>query len=68
MLGAIINWGQLHDYHDLVMEMISSRLSQDKNAVHDLYSIVSDVLDTEADEKIGSNDLWQEALFFLPAG
>ncbi|XXG96158.1 hypothetical protein Hte_002437 [Hypoxylon texense] len=67
-LAAVTNWAQLYDYHILVTQMISSRLSQDKDAVHDFYSIVSDELDTEADEKIGSHDLWAEAVFFLPAG
>ncbi|RYP01745.1 hypothetical protein DL764_006096 [Monosporascus ibericus] len=47
--------------------MISSRLSEDKHAKHDLYSFVADHLD-DASNETKTNEIWSEALFFFPAG
>jgi cytochrome P450 len=48
-------------------KMIRNRLSQQKNAVHDLYSFISDAIGSGS-ETIRESELWSEALFFLSAG
>ncbi|KAK5625853.1 hypothetical protein RRF57_001569 [Xylaria bambusicola] len=55
-------------YLSLVQNIISSRIKQDKNAHHDLYSIVADHLDQSKPDCIRQSELWAEATSFLPAG
>ncbi|KAI1389023.1 cytochrome P450 [Hypoxylon trugodes] len=54
-------------YLSLVEHIISSRTKQDKNAQHDLYSIVADELDSSGPDGIRASELWAEATLFLPA-
>lgn len=51
----------------LIQQMIQSRLSEDKNARVDFYSLVSDSLESNEDN-IQLTEFWSEALFFLAAG
>jgi hypothetical protein len=53
----------------LVDTLVTSRMKQDKDAIHDLYSVVADVLDTDTETgSLRQSDLWAEAFFFLTAG
>lgn len=54
-------------YRQMLQEMITSRLSQDKHARTDLYSFVADHLD-DPSNGVTTSELWSEALFFFPAG
>ncbi|KAI1769883.1 cytochrome P450 [Hypoxylon cercidicola] len=54
-------------YLSLIEHIISSRTKQDKNAQHDLYSIVADELDSSEPDGIRESELWAEATVFLPA-
>lgn len=67
-LLLIAAWSQRKKYELMMQRMIRNRLSEDKHARHDLYSVVADHLDTNADEGITTGQLWSEALFFFPAG
>ncbi|KAI1357251.1 cytochrome P450 [Xylaria arbuscula] len=55
-------------YLSLVQHIISSRIKQDKDAHHDLYSIVADHLDKSGSDGIRQSELWAEATTFLPTG
>lgn len=57
LFANIFNYRRLREYHELVTKMIVSRLSRERDAVHDFYSIVAGEIDTKADDSIGSNDL-----------
>ncbi|KAI0533765.1 cytochrome P450 [Xylaria digitata] len=52
---AILGKGQVIRFGDAVTGMIKTRMAQDKDAHHDLYSIVADYL-------------WPEAILFIMAG
>lgn len=52
---------------DVLRKMINSRLTEEKHARHDLYSHMADALDASGDDRITMNELWGEAIFFLPA-
>ncbi|KAI0381178.1 cytochrome P450 [Hypomontagnella monticulosa] len=54
-------------YLSLLEHIISSRNKMDKNAQHDLYSIVADELDSSGPDGIRQSELWAEATLFLPA-
>lgn len=54
-------------YMQMLQEMITSRLSQEKHARSDLYSFVADHLD-DPSNGVTTSELWSEALFFFPAG
>ncbi|KAI1742992.1 cytochrome P450 [Xylaria scruposa] len=63
----LFSFGLREKYLHLLETMIISRLSQPKDAHHDLYSIFPEATDSS----IGSirlTDIWSEALFFLSAG
>lgn len=66
-LLAFASRGQRTKYGKMMKRMISTRLSEDKHARHDLYSVVADHLDKPGDD-ITTSQLWSEALFFFPAG
>ncbi|KAI1273439.1 cytochrome P450 [Xylaria sp. FL0933] len=53
-------------YKRLMEMMIKMRLSEDKNARHDLFSIVSNA--SSQGENIRVSDIWTEAMSFFPAG
>ncbi|KAI1439462.1 cytochrome P450 [Annulohypoxylon stygium] len=54
-------------YLSLVEHIITSRVKQDKNAQHDLYSIVADDLGSGEPGSIRATELWAEATVFLLA-
>lgn len=56
----------LKKFYNMLDLMISTRLSQDKDAHADLYSQVVSQLDETTDVRM--SDVWAEAMFFLPAG
>ncbi|KAH9908510.1 cytochrome P450 [Xylariomycetidae sp. FL2044] len=58
----------LATYRRHLEQLISSRMAEDKDAKHDLYSLVCDAVDTPGADSIQSSDLWAEAVFFLTAG
>lgn len=66
-LLAFASRGQRDKYVQMMKRMIGTRLSEDKHARHDLYSVVVDHLDDPANG-ITTSQLWSEALFFFPAG
>jgi cytochrome P450 len=55
-------------YRNMVVKMINARLSEDRDAKHDLYAHVADAINAEGSESIKTSEIWAEALFFLPAG
>lgn len=66
-LLAFASRGQRTKYFKMMQSMIGARLSEDKHARHDLYSVVADHLD-DPTNGITTSQLWSEALFFFPAG
>lgn len=54
-------------YLGLMEKMVKSRMAQDKDAIHDLYSFVADDLDSGSGS-LRQSDLWAECNFFLTAG
>ncbi|KAK5629094.1 hypothetical protein RRF57_004809 [Xylaria bambusicola] len=66
-LLIIVGYKSRMKYKNLLQQMITHRLSQEKHARNDLYSFVVDHLD---DPTVGvtTSELWSEALFFFPAG
>lgn len=66
-LLAFASRGQRANYVQMMQRMIGTRLSEDKHARHDLYSVVADHLD-DPTNGITTSQLWSEALFFFPAG
>ncbi|OTA60263.1 cytochrome P450 [Hypoxylon sp. EC38] len=48
--------------------MIKSRMKEEQNAKHDLYSFIADTLKTEEGKSLRVNDLWMEAILFTVAG
>lgn len=70
-LFLIAGWSQRKKYVQMMQRMIGTRLSEDKHARHDLYSVVADHLDLNGSadvDSITTSQLWSEALFFFPAG
>ncbi|KAI1824076.1 cytochrome P450 [Xylaria intraflava] len=56
-------------YKNMLQNMITSRLSQEKHSKNDLYSFVVDHLDVDGSKGgVKASELWSEALFFFPAG
>ncbi|RYP42528.1 hypothetical protein DL767_000216 [Monosporascus sp. MG133] len=53
-------------YKRLMEKMIKSRLAEEKNVRHDLFSIVSEA--SSNGESIRVSDIWTEAMSFFPAG
>lgn len=49
-----------------IQGIIQSRMTLDKDAKHDFYSIAAGDVNTA--EGIKRSELWAEAVFFLPAG
>lgn len=64
----IAGWFQRAKYGQMMQRMIRTRLSEDKHARHDLYSVLADHLDNTTADGITTSQLWSEALFFFPAG
>ncbi|KAI1322518.1 cytochrome P450 [Xylariaceae sp. FL0255] len=56
------------EYNRALQHIISTRLSIEKDAKHDLYSIVADSINTGGADGIQLGELWSEAVFFFPAG
>ncbi|KAI0475941.1 cytochrome P450 [Xylariaceae sp. FL0804] len=52
-------------YFDTINNIIAARVAEDKHVRHDLYSLVSDHMDTSGGVR---SEMWAEALFFFPAG
>ncbi|KAG6353747.1 hypothetical protein INS49_005456 [Diaporthe citri] len=64
----IAGWFQRAKYGRMMHRMIRTRLSEDKHARHDLYSVLADHLDNSTADGMTTSQLWSEALFFFPAG
>ncbi|KAI1826994.1 cytochrome P450 [Xylaria intraflava] len=58
---------EVRKYFAAIETMIQSRLAEDKNARHDLYSIIADEINPEGEYRRDS-EIWAEATFFFPAG
>ncbi|KAI5925801.1 benzoate 4-monooxygenase cytochrome P450 [Camillea tinctor] len=54
-------------YLNTLTKMIKARLSQDPHAHHDLYSVMMDSLNSDDPEKVALNEIWTEAISFMPA-
>lgn len=52
-------------YQQTIEHLVRSRLAEDKNAKHDLYSIAASAVDAQ---EIRTSEIWAEALFFFLAG
>ncbi|RYP81126.1 hypothetical protein DL769_002135 [Monosporascus sp. CRB-8-3] len=48
-------------------QMIKARLAREKQASHDLYAHMVDAVDAPEGDKITLNEIWSEAIFFMPA-
>ncbi|CAJ2513667.1 Uu.00g017860.m01.CDS01 [Anthostomella pinea] len=55
-------------YRSVVKMLIGSRMTEDKDAKQDLYSMVADQINTGGRENIPTSDLWAEAIFLFAAG
>ncbi|KAI1120459.1 cytochrome P450 [Nemania abortiva] len=67
-IAALKALRRLKNQYLLLMEhIIATRTEQDKNAQHDLYSIVADELGSSEPSGIREGELWAEAMLFLPA-
>ncbi|KAG5926956.1 hypothetical protein E4U42_002775 [Claviceps africana] len=66
-LMLVASLGQRIRYTRTLRHMIRTRLSEDKHARHDLYSVVAEHLDRPSGG-ITPDQLWSEALFLIPAG
>lgn len=51
----------------MMERIVTARMSEEKHARHDLYSIVADALDAKSGG-LRQSELWAEANFFLTAG
>ncbi|KAH9890254.1 cytochrome P450 [Xylariomycetidae sp. FL2044] len=63
-IGDRIFYEVREKYWRLLETMVAARLAQDKDAIHDFYSVVADGMQTT----YRHGDLWREALFFITAG
>ncbi|KAI1496789.1 cytochrome P450 [Biscogniauxia marginata] len=52
-------------YQKTIEHLVNSRVAEDKNARHDLYSMAADAVDAQ---EIRASEIWAEALFFFLAG
>ncbi|KAK8024730.1 hypothetical protein PG990_002553 [Apiospora arundinis] len=58
---------KLLKFHHLVTNMIKMRMSEGKDACHDLYSVLADHVG-KGQEGLYQGELWPEAIFFIMAG
>lgn len=58
---------QAMKFGDMITTIIKTRMAQDKDAHHDLYSIVADDVGKDQ-EGLYQDELWPEALLFILAG
>ncbi|KAI1821155.1 cytochrome P450 [Xylaria intraflava] len=54
-------------YLSLIEHAVTTRTKQDKDAQHDLYSVIADHLNSSEPDGIRETELWAEATVFLPA-
>lgn len=69
-LEHIFAWlgkGQVIKFGNAVQAMIKTRMAQDKDAHHDLYSVVADYIG-KGQEGLYVGELWPEAILFIMAG
>ncbi|KAF2964129.1 hypothetical protein GQX73_g9454 [Xylaria multiplex] len=64
---AILGKRQVIRFGDAVTSMIKARMAQDKDAHHDLYSIVADYIG-KGQQGLYRGELWPEAILFIMAG
>ncbi|OTA61523.1 cytochrome P450 [Hypoxylon sp. EC38] len=58
---------EVQRYFSTMERIIASRVAEDKHARHDLYSIVADQMSPNG-EYMKDSEIWEEAVFFFPAG
>lgn len=69
-LEHIFSWlgkGHVIKFGNAVQAMIKTRMAQDKNAHHDLFSVVADYIG-KGQEGLYEGELWPEAILFIMAG
>ena len=64
---SLVGFRQVIKFLNSVRAMIKTRMSQDKNAHHDLYSIVADHIGKDQ-QGLYQGELWPEAILFIIAG
>lgn len=57
-----------HRPTNLFKLMIKTRTQQERDSHYDLYSLISDHIDTNTGSPIQASEIWSEATFFFPAG
>ncbi|KAI0396103.1 cytochrome P450 [Xylariaceae sp. FL0594] len=65
-LSVMFSGRMREKYMSLMEKIVSTRMAESKDARHDLYSVVADVLDAETGG-LRQSELWAEANFFLTA-
>ncbi|TRX96535.1 hypothetical protein FHL15_002807 [Xylaria flabelliformis] len=65
-LSLLLSWKLLGQYMGLMEKIVSTRMSENVDARHDLYSLVANILDSESGG-LRRSELWAEANFFLTA-
>ncbi|KFA45400.1 hypothetical protein S40293_09889 [Stachybotrys chartarum IBT 40293] len=55
-------------YEELLSRMVNTRLAQKKDAQPDLFASIHGNGDLEGDITVPQSEIWQEAVFFIPAG
>lgn len=58
---------EVRRYFAVVEELLATRIAEDKNIRHDLYSLVADTMNPKG-EHAAESELWAEVSFFFPAG
>lgn len=70
-LEIIVRWlgkKETQKFIQFFETMIRSRLSEDKKAKYDLYTLTADYYDSKGSDGLTTSELWTEAMFFLTAG
>ncbi|KAI1751863.1 cytochrome P450 [Xylaria castorea] len=65
-LSILLSGKMLEQYKSLMEKIMSTRMSEEIDARHDLYSFLANVLDCESGG-LRKSELWTEANFFLTA-
>ncbi|KAI0509330.1 cytochrome P450 [Xylaria bambusicola] len=59
---------EVRQYFTVIENMITSRVAEEKDVRHDLYSIVADSMNPDGGQYLKDSEIWAEAVFFFPAG
>ena len=67
-LLSVISRGARRQYGELVSRIVGTGLAQDKDARPDLFASMTNEENLQDERPIPHSEVFQEAVFFLPAG